>query len=74
VKQFYQGGTSVRADVDITKEFGCVHHKQWANLLAFAFDDVGHDGIEQGHARFHALFEHDFKGGEFLLDGFFDGV
>jgi hypothetical protein len=74
VKQFYERGSSVGSNIDIAKEFCGVHHKKGADLFAFPFNDVGHDGIEQRHTRFHALFEHDFEGGELFLDGFFNGV
>lgn len=74
VEKLYQGGSTVGSDVDVTEQFCRVHHKKRTDLFAFALDDVGHDGVEQRDTRFHALFEHDFEGGELFLDGFFDGV
>lgn len=74
MKEFNERGSAVGSDVHISEEFGRIHHKKGANLFAFPFNDVSHDGIEQRHTRFHALFEHDFEGGELFLDGFFNGV
>ena len=74
MKEFNERGSAVGSDVHISEEFGRIHHEKGADLLAFSLNDVGHDGIEQRHTCFHALFEHDFEGCELFLDGFFDGV